>query len=73
MFAYDLIVHNSIIYMALFPCGPFISPNGLYLSKPVRKYSPNLDRNLIGVENRKRTVIYQWINLINGKIYVGSA
>ena len=34
---------------------------------------PNLDRNLIGVENRKRTVIYQWINLINGKIYIGSA
>jgi len=41
---------------------------------PVRVYSnPNLVRNLIGQENRKRSLIYQWINLINGKTYVGSA
>ena len=49
--------------------GPHISP--IYLAKPVRLYKPNLDRNLIGIENKTRTIIYQWINLINGKMYVG--
>ena len=34
---------------------------------------PNFNRNLIGIENLNITVIYQWINLINGKLYVGSA
>jgi group I intron endonuclease len=53
------------------PYGPHILPK--YLNKPVRVYKPNLDRNLIGTDNRNRTVIYQWINLINGKMYVGSA
>ena len=51
--------------------GPHITPN--FLTKPVRIYKPNLDRNRIGIENKNRTVIYQWINLINGKFYVGSA
>ena len=51
--------------------GPHVSP--VYLREPVRIYKPNLDRNLIGIENRGRTVIYQWINLINNKMYVGSA
>ena len=51
--------------------GPQILPN--FLAEPVRIYIPNLNRNLIGIENRNRTVIYQWINLINGKLYVGSA
>jgi len=51
--------------------GPQILPE--FLNKPVRIYKPNLDRNLIGIENKNRTIIYQWINLINGKIYVGSA
>ena len=58
-------VFNSIIY------GPHLLPK--FLSKPLRIYHPNLNRNLIGIENRKRTIIYQWVNLINGKIYVGSA
>lgn len=53
--------------------GPHLCAKHLFLNNPVRIYSPKLDRNLIGVENRKRIVIYQWINLINGKIYVGSA
>lgn len=39
----------------------------------MRFYYPKLNRNLIGTENRKRVVIYQWTNLINGKIYIGSA
>ena len=43
------------------------------LNIPVRIYKPNLDRNLIGIENKNRTIIYQWINLINGKMYVGSS
>lgn len=51
--------------------GPQLEP--VFLSQPVRVYQPNLNRNLIGVENRGRTVIYQWFNLINGKLYVGSA
>ena len=43
-----------------------------FLAKPLRVYAPKLKRNLIGVENRNRTVIYQWFNIINGKLYVGS-
>ena len=53
------------------PYAPHIYPK--FLNVPVRIYKPNLDRNLIGVENKNHTLIYQWINLINGKIYVGSA
>ena len=52
------------------PFGPHIFPS--FLKEPVRIYKPKLDRNLIGIENKNRTIIYQWINLINGKIYVGS-
>jgi group I intron endonuclease len=55
-----------------FPNGPHIKPK--WLNKPIRVYNnPNYHRNLIGFENKKRSVIYQWINLITGKIYVGSA
>jgi hypothetical protein len=39
------------------PFGPHILPE--FLNKPVRIYKPNLDRNLIGIENRNRTIIYQ--------------
>ena len=54
--------------------GPHLLPNLFFLKdKPVRLYTPKLNRNLIGVENRKRTIIYQWINLISGQIYIGSA
>ena len=35
--------------------------------------NPNYHRNLIGSDNKKRSIIYQWINLITGKIYIGSA
>jgi len=54
--------------------GPHISPQvaTFFNNKPVRVYKPNLDRNLIGLENKNRTVIYKWVNLINGKMYVGS-
>jgi heme/copper-type cytochrome/quinol oxidase subunit 1 len=69
---------NFCNYIVLFstvlpikPCGPHILPK--YLNNPVRVYKPNLDRNKIGIDNKNRTVIYQWINLINGKMYVGSA
>lgn len=63
----------SVSSILIFPLGPFVEPSSYYLAKPVRSYFPKLNRNLIGIENRKRTVIYQWINLINGSIYVGSA
>jgi len=69
------LINNEILLslIAIKPYGPHIFP--VYFSqapRPVRIYKPNLDRNLIAVENRNRTVIYQWINLINGKLYVGS-
>lgn len=55
-----------------FPNGPHIKQK--WLSLPVRVYeNPNYNRNIIGSENRKRSIIYQWINLITGKMYVGSA
>jgi heme/copper-type cytochrome/quinol oxidase subunit 1 len=69
-----ILVKYFIIKCSILPIiylGPHFKP--VYLQKPVRLYKPKLDRNLIGVENRKRTIIYQWFNLINGKIYVGSA
>ena len=75
-FVGDMILNKYVNYFScsvlpLIPFGPHLFP--IYLSKPVRLYKPNLDRNLIGVENRKRTIIYQWFNLISGKMYVGSA
>lgn len=63
--------NNFLSAISLFPFGPFVEP--LFLNKPVRVYYPKLNRNLIGTENRNRVVIYQWFNLINGKIYIGSA
>ncbi len=63
-------VISSLVVVTPF-YGPHLLP--IFLGKPLRIYTPNLNRNLIGLENRKRTVIYQWMNLINGKIYVGSA
>src|SRR6266566_3877969 len=36
------------------PFGPQILPE--FLNKPVRIYKPNLDRNLIGIENKNRTI-----------------
>jgi len=55
---------NSLIFcihtLSLFPIkplGPHILPE--FLNKPVRIYKPNFDRNLIGIENRNRTIIYQ--------------
>lgn len=60
---------NNNIY---FPNGPQVKPQ--LLNSPIRLYdNPNYHRNLIGFENKKRSIIYQWINLITGKIYVGSA
>lgn len=55
-----------------FPNGPHKKPQ--WLKKPVRIYeNPNYYRNLIGSENKKHSIIYQWFNLITGKMYVGSA
>ncbi len=57
---------SNIIY-----CGPYFNPK--FLKDPIRLYNPKLNRNLIGVENKKRTIIYQWFNLITSEIYIGSA
>ena len=53
------LINNEIFLslIAIKPYGPHIFP--VYLTQPVRFYKPNLDRNLIAVENRNRTVIYQ--------------
>ena len=52
--------------------GPYINIPELFSKNAIRIYKLKLNRNLIGIENRDRTVIYSWINLINGKSYVGS-
>ena len=57
--------------VVFFPFGPFVKP--FFLKEPLRLYFPSLNRNLIGTENKNRVIIYQWTNLINGKIYIGSA
>nr|YP_011014464.1 GIY-YIG endonuclease [Pallidohirschioporus biformis]WQA11117.1 GIY-YIG endonuclease [Pallidohirschioporus biformis] len=56
---------------ALLVFGPFVKPK--FLKEPMRVYYPKLNRNLIGTDNKKRVVIYQWTNLINGDIYIGSS
>ena len=73
MFEITSCTNENIILSAisLFPFGPFVKP--IFLNKPVRVYYPKLNRNLIGTDNRKIVVIYQWTNLINGEIYIGSA
>jgi len=63
--------YNYTFYSTMIPFGPHLIPK--FLTEPSRVYMPKLNRNLIGVENRNRTVIYQWFNLINGKLYIGSA
>ena len=63
--------NNLLIASYLFPIGPFVKP--IFLKEPVRVYYPKLNINLIGTENKNRVVIYQWVNLINGNIYIGSA
>ena len=62
---------NFFLSLSLFPFGPLIKP--IFLNEPIKLYYPKLNKNLIGTDNRKRVVIYQWTNLINGKIYIGSA
>ena len=57
-----------------FPFGPHIQPKWLSASRPIRIYdNTNLNKKLIRSENKKRAIIYQWTNLITGKIYIGSA
>ena len=67
----SIFTYEKIEAISLFALGPFVKP--IFLREPVRVYYPKLNRNLIGFDNRKRVVIYQWTNLINGKIYIGSA
>ena len=72
MTSYTSHTENLILSaISLFPFGPFVKP--IFLNEPVRVYYPKLDKNLIGTDNRNRVVIYQWTNLMNGDIYIGSA
>lgn len=74
---YSYFNYSQILFSSNIPkilrkvIGPHIKPE--FLKYPIRVYYPNLDRNIIGIENRNRAVIYQWINLITGDTYVGSA
>nr|YP_203343.1 orf283 [Zancudomyces culisetae]AAW49510.1 orf283 [Zancudomyces culisetae] len=71
VYSIDISINDMLSITPIYYYGPYIYPK--FFKKPIRIYSPKLDRNLIGVENRKRIIIYQWINLINGKIYIGSS
>jgi len=64
--------NEGIIFSSyLFPIGPFVKP--IWLVDPVRLYEPNLDKNLIGKENKNRIIIYQWTNLLTSQMYIGSS
>lgn len=52
----DSLTETSII-IPINHYAPHLLPK--FIGKPIRIYKPKLNRNLIGVENRKRTVIYQ--------------
>ena len=55
-----------------FTNGPKLKP--IWLNTPIRLYeNPNYCKKLIGSDNKKRSIIYQWVNLITGKMYIGSA
>jgi group I intron endonuclease len=55
-----------------YPYGPHREP--VFMSKPIRYYAnAGINRKEIISENKGRALIYQWVNLINGKTYVGSA
>ena len=51
---FSFLFYNASLIL---PMGPHLVPK--FLTKPLRLYMPNLNRNLIGVDNRNRTVIYQ--------------
>ena len=55
--SFIFIVNYKLSLIAVKPYGPHLFPE--FLTEPVRIYKPNLNRNLIGVENRGRTIIYQ--------------
>jgi len=50
-------IHLLRSIRSITPYGPHLLPK--YLGKPIRIYFPKLNRNLIGIDNRNRTVIYQ--------------
>lgn len=53
--------------------GPLLQPIWLN-NNPIYIYNnPNLEKNIIGIQNKKQSIIYQWMNLLNGKIYIGSS
>jgi hypothetical protein len=59
MFEITSSITENIVLIAnyLFPIGPFIKP--IFLKEPIRIYYPNLNKNLIGTDNKNRIVIYQ--------------
>jgi cytochrome c oxidase subunit 1 len=47
----------TLVLLPLKPYGPHILPK--FVTEPIRVYTPNLDINLVGRENKNCTVIYQ--------------
>jgi len=48
---------ETFILLPLKPYGPHLLTK--FLTHPIRVYRPNLDRNLIGKQNKNCTIIYQ--------------
>lgn len=72
IFDINLIIFSIIPISSLKPYGPHLQSN--FLINPIREYNnAERSRKKIILDNKKRTIIYQWINLITGETYVGSA
>lgn len=52
--------------------GPHINPDSKWLTQPVKTYD-GADRKSYTKDTEGQSIIYQWVNLITGEIYVGQA
>lgn len=62
---------NNILNKVLY--GPHINFENLLLDKPVYLFNPATNKSEIAKTIKNKAIVYQWINLINGKFYVGSS
>lgn len=49
--------NKFLLVTNIFPIGPHIKP--VFLNTPNHIYNPQLNKKLIGIENKKRSLIYQ--------------
>lgn len=64
--------HDLRLCISFVFVGPHINPESKYVRKPVDLFNGR-DRNRYTTKYRGKAIVYQWINLITGEIYVGSA